>query len=67
MNEWWLLWSLLFGAFGFAYFMYGRKQKAVVPLFCGLALMIFPYFVANTIILFVVGAVLIGAPDFVRI
>jgi hypothetical protein len=47
--------------------MYGRKQKAVVPLICGLALMIFPYFVANTILLVVIGAVLIAVPYFVRI
>jgi len=67
LNEWWLLWGLLFGAFGFAYFMYGRKQKAVVPLVCGLALMIFPYFVANTILLAAIGVVLIFVPYFIRI
>jgi len=67
LNEWWLLWGLLFGAFGFAYFMYGKKQKAVVPLVCGLVLMIFPYFVANTIALAVIGIALIFIPYFVRI
>lgn len=67
LNEWWLLWGLLFGAFGFAYFMYGRKHKAVVPLFCGLTLMIFPYFVANTIALAVIGTVLVFVPYFVKV
>ena len=47
--------------------MYGRKQKAVVPLVCGLTLMIFPYFVANTVVLAAIGAVLIFIPYFVRI
>jgi len=57
---------LLYGSIGLGFFMYGRKQRAVVPLICGLALMIFPYFVANTILLVVVGAVLIAVPYFVR-
>lgn len=67
MNEWWLLWGLLFGAVGLGFFVYGKRQRAVVPLVCGLALMIFPYFVANTILLVVVGVALIAAPYFVRI
>ena len=66
MNESWLLWGLLYGSIGLGFFMYGRKQRAVVPLICGLALMIFPYFVANTILLVVIGAVLIAVPYFVR-
>ena len=66
MNESLLLWGLLYGSIGLGFFMYGRKQKAVVPLICGLALMIFPYFVANTILLVAIGAVLIAVPYFVR-
>ena len=66
MNESWLLWGLLYGSIGLGFFIYGRKQRAVVPLICGLALMIFPYFVANTILLVVIGAVLIAVPYFVR-
>ena len=58
---------MIFGAFGFAYFMYGRKHKAVVPLVCGVTLMIFPYFVANTIVLAIIGTVLIFVPYFVRL
>jgi hypothetical protein len=47
--------------------MYGRKQSAVVPLLCGLALMAFPYFVSNMILLISIGFVLIALPYFVRI
>jgi hypothetical protein len=36
---------MLFGSIGFGFFLYGRKQRAIVPLTCGLALMVFPYFV----------------------
>ena len=61
-----LLWGLVFGSFGLAYFIYGRKQQALVPLLCGLVLMVFPYFVANTILLVIIGVVLIVTPYFVR-
>lgn len=67
MNESWLLWGLLFGSIGLGLFMYGRKQKAVVPLICGLVLMFFPYFVSNTILLVAIGAALIAIPYFVRL
>jgi len=67
LNESWLLWSLLFGSFGIGFFVYGKKQKAVVPLACGLALMIFPYFISNTIHLVAIGIMLIALPYFVRI
>jgi hypothetical protein len=62
-----LLWGLLFGSIGLGFLIYGRKQKAVVPLVCGLALMIFPYFVSGTILLITIGIVLIVVPYFVRL
>jgi len=37
-----------------------------VPLVSGLALMIFPYFVSNTILLITLGIALIAIPYFVR-
>lgn len=67
MNTSLLLWSLLFSSVGFGFFLYGKKQKAVVPLFSGLGLMIYPYFVSNTILLVAIGIALIALPYFVRI
>ena len=61
------LWGLLFGSVGLGFFIYGKKQKAVVPLVCGLTLMIFPYFISNTILLATIGVALITIPYFVRI
>jgi hypothetical protein len=61
-----LLWGLLFGSIGLGYFIYGKKQRAVVPLVCGLALMVFPYFVPNTILLVGIGALLTAIPYFLR-
>jgi hypothetical protein len=62
-----LLWGLLFGSIGLGYLIYGRKQKAVVPLLCGLALMVFPYFVSNNILLVAIAAVLMAIPYFFKL
>jgi len=62
-----LLWGLLFGSIGLGYFIYGRKQRAAVPLVTGLALMVFPYFVSNAWLLVGVGVVLAAIPYFVRL
>ena len=48
-------------------FMYGKKQKAMVPLVCGLVLMVFPYFISNTVLLVILGVALMAIPYFVRI
>jgi hypothetical protein len=61
-----LLWGLLFGSIGLGFFVYGRRQRAVVPLLCGVALIIFPYFVSNTLLLLALGVTLIALPYFVR-
>jgi len=61
-----LLWGVLFGALGLGYFVYGKKQQAVVPLLCGLALMVLPYFVYGMWTLLAVGAVLSVLPFIVR-
>ena len=62
-----LLWGLLFGSIGLGFFLYGKKQQAIVPLFSGVALMVFPYFVSNTILLVAIGFALTALPYFVRI
>jgi hypothetical protein len=61
-----LVWGLLFGCIGLGFFVYGRKQQRIVPLLCGLILMVFPYFVSSTFLLIAVGALLIALPYFVR-
>lgn len=62
-----LFWGLLFGSIGLAFLMYGRKQKEIVPLVCGVALMVFPYFVSNDWLLVAIGFGLVATPWFVRI
>ncbi len=67
MDQSTLLWGTLFGGIGVGFFMYGKKQKRMVPLVCGLALMGFPYVVTGTLALVLVGAVLMAIPFFIRL
>jgi hypothetical protein len=62
-----LLWGVLFGSIGFGFFLYGRKQKKVVPLITGIVLCVVPYFIANVYALVIVGVILMAIPFIVRI
>lgn len=66
MNTSSLLLGIVFSAIGAGFFMYGRKQQRPVPLACGLALMVYPYFISNNAWLVAIGVVLIAIPYFVR-
>jgi hypothetical protein len=61
-----LLWGLLFGSIGLGFSIYGKRQKVVVPLVCGLVLIIFPYFISNTLLLVAIGVALVAVPYFFR-
>ena len=61
-----LLWGLLFSSIGLGFFLYGKKQRAVVPLVCGLVLMIYPYFIPNVIALVAIGVALTAVPFFFK-
>lgn len=62
-----LLWGIIFGSIGLGFFVYGKKQKAIIPLISGLGLMVTPYFVSNPYILIPVGLFWAVLPYFVRI
>lgn len=62
----WLLWGVLFGAFGMGYFLYGRKQNNFIAKISGIILMVFPYFISNTYLLVLIGAVFIALPFVVK-
>lgn len=66
MNQAQLLWGLAFSSIGLGYFIYGRKQRSIAPLLCGIALMAYPYFVANAYALVGIGAALTAVPYFLR-
>jgi hypothetical protein len=67
MNTSALLWGLLFSSIGLGFFLYGKKQRAAVPLVCGIVLMVYPYFIANVTALVVIGVVLAAVPYFLRL
>ncbi|PKG80694.1 hypothetical protein CXF85_21490 [Colwellia sp. 75C3] len=62
-----MVWSVLFGGIGMGYFVYGRKQKAIVPFCIGLLLFVFPYFMSSVAILLIVGVILVAIPYFIKI
>ena len=66
-SEAFLLWGVVFGSVGLAYFVYGKKQRLFVPLLCGIGLKAFPYFISNIVLLVVVGLALSVVPYFFRL
>jgi len=58
---------MLFGAIGFGYFLYGRKQKMAMPFLSGIALCVFPYFISNAYMMVLIGAVLLALPYFIKV
>ena len=61
-----LMWGIIFGSIGLGFFVYGKKQKAIIPLLSGIGLMVFSYFISNIYILILSGIVLVALPCFVR-
>lgn len=61
-----LVWGILFGAIGMGYCLYGRQQRAPVPLVCGVGLIFFPYFVSGTLAMLLIGAALMAIPWYWR-
>jgi len=56
-----LIGGLLFGSIGFVAFIYGKRMHIWKPMFLGIALMAYPYFVENEIALFAIGVIGTGA------
>ncbi|MBJ8552317.1 amino acid transport protein [Acinetobacter bereziniae] len=67
MNSTALFLGLIFSSIGLGYFIYGKKQKMTMPFICGIALMIFPYFIENNLLISAIGMILSLIPWFIRI
>ncbi|HET7930752.1 MAG TPA: hypothetical protein VFL63_05130 [Rhodanobacteraceae bacterium] len=61
-----LFWGMLFGAIGVGYFIYGKRQSMIMPLVCGGALVVYPWFVSSVLWTIIVGIVLMAIPYFIR-
>ena len=57
---------IIFGAIGFAVFLYGKKNKFFRPMLIGIGLMAYPYFISGTFFLYLVGIILTAALYFWR-
>jgi hypothetical protein len=57
-----LLVGVITGAFGMAYFIYGKKQGRMIFMATGIALMAYPYLFGNLIVLIVIGVLLLPLP-----
>lgn len=66
MSEGTLLWGLLFGSIGVGLCIYGKRQGAVIPLLCGIGLVVYPYFVPNVYALIAIGIALCAIPYIFR-
>lgn len=53
--------GIIFGMLGFAAFIYGKKQSLWKPMTIGACLMISPYLVQSTPMLYLVGVLLTGS------
>ena len=50
--------AIVFGAVGLAAFVYGKRTGVMRPMLIGIALMVYPYFVAETTISVLIGLAL---------
>ena len=62
-----LIWGIIFGSIGLAFFVYGKKQKSIIPMLSGIGLMVFPYFISNIYIMILSGIVMVALPYFIKI
>jgi predicted cobalt transporter CbtA len=54
--------SIIAGAIGMGYFIYGKRQAKYAPMIAGVLLCVYPYFTENLLWLSVIGVVLLVAP-----
>ena len=62
-----LMMGVLFGSIGLGFFVYGKKQKAVIPFVNGIGLMALPYIISNIYILILLCIGLVFLPYFIKV
>jgi len=58
--------GVLFSCIGMGVFSYGKKQGSFTHMLIGFSLMLYPYFVPNTIASYAVGTLLTASLFFIR-
>lgn len=54
--------SMLWGAIGTGFFIYGKKQAKALYLICGIGLIVGPYFISNVLVNAILGTLMTIAP-----
>ncbi len=54
-GPWYIFGCILFSIIGYAVYRYGKKKAVAVPKWIGIALMLYPYVVTETWLLYVCG------------
>lgn len=54
--------SMLWGAFGTGFFIYGKKQSRFMFAICGIVLCVFPFFVESALYSLIIGVIFIVLP-----
>ena len=62
MSMWGILASLVFSGAGIFYFKLGRSDGDMPLMICGIILIIYPYFVASTLYIVLIGLALLALP-----
>jgi hypothetical protein len=52
-----LIGGFVFGSIGFVAFVYGKRMNLWKPMFLGIALMVYPYFVSNDLLMIAIGTI----------
>jgi hypothetical protein len=52
-----LIGGCIFGSIGFVAFIYGKRMNLWKPMFLGIALMVYPYFVGNDVVMIAIGVI----------
>ena len=50
-----LIGGLIFGSIGFVAFIYGKRMNLWKPMFLGIGLMVYPYFITSDALMLVIG------------
>jgi len=62
----WMSASLVIGSVGLGMFLVGKRRSEFVMMIAGIVMMVFPYFVPNTIAMICVGAAIGGFVWYMR-
>ena len=52
-----LIGGLVFGSIGFVAFIYGKRMNLWKPMFLGIALMVYPYFISDDLLMIAIGTI----------